>query len=166
MEGSPQLSLTARQALEDENNETWLSAASVWEMAIKISTDKLALSQPLPEYIADQTSRNGIQLLPQVMHVATLPFLHRDPFDRLIVAQCELESLPLISADQVSTNTVYSVSGDVRLAQTAIPISDLSSRRAITIYCRGAAGRINPPPPPTPSPALAAARRRRPCFAR
>jgi PIN domain nuclease of toxin-antitoxin system len=64
VEGSPQLSLTARRALEDKNNETWLSAASVWEMAIKISTGKLTLAQPLPTYIEEQTSQNGIQILP------------------------------------------------------------------------------------------------------
>ena len=105
VEGNPHLSLKAREALENPENETWLSLVSVWEMAIKISTGKLSLNQPLETYITEQTAVNGIQLLPlslqYVLSVESLPFHHRDPFDRLLVAQATVESMPLISADQI-----------------------------------------------------------------
>ena len=101
--GDPQLSAAAKSHIEDTNNTNYLSIVSVWEMAIKVSIGKLPLSQPLDVFIPDQLQRNGIQLLParlpHVLHVATLPFHHRDPFDRLLAAQSLVEPMPVVSAD-------------------------------------------------------------------
>ena len=105
VEGNTQLSPESRRLIEDEDNSKWLSMASVWELAIKISIGKLTLAQPLEEYLANQMNRNGIALLPialpHVLRVQTLPLHHRDPFDRLIVAQSLVEDMPLVSADSL-----------------------------------------------------------------
>lgn len=101
----PQLSAQAAALIEDVQNEVFLSTASAWEMAIKVSIGKLTLAQPLDIFLPDQLQRNGIQLLPitlsHTLQVATLPFHHRDPFDRLIVTQCLIEKMPLVSADPI-----------------------------------------------------------------
>jgi len=101
--GSSNLSTSARAMIEDEANESFLSVASLWEMAIKVSLGKLTLSAPLDALIPQQLSLNGIELLGiQVAHaavVSTLPFHHRDPFDRLLIAQAVVEGMPVISAD-------------------------------------------------------------------
>ncbi|HLK55486.1 MAG TPA: type II toxin-antitoxin system VapC family toxin [Chthonomonadaceae bacterium] len=105
VEGDLQLSQEAKRLLEDENNERWLSLASVWEMAIKISIGKLRLGQPLAEYVREQTERNTISLLPitlpHVLPLTNLPLHHRDPFDRLLVMQSVVEGMPIVSADAV-----------------------------------------------------------------
>jgi PIN domain nuclease of toxin-antitoxin system len=101
--GSPNLSAGARALIEDGANERFLSAASLWEMAIKVSTGKLTLSAPFDVLITDQLGLNGIETLGiEVAHtsvVSTLPFHHRDPFDRLLVAQAIIEGMPIISVD-------------------------------------------------------------------
>ena len=88
--GSERLSATARELIEDSANQPFLSAASLWEMAIKLSLGRLHLGRPFEELIPEQMRLNGIQLLgieiEHVTPVTTLPFHHRDPFDRLIVA--------------------------------------------------------------------------------
>ncbi len=100
---NPQLSSTAADTIEDVDNQSYLSIVSVWEMAIKVSIGKLSFPQPLDVFIPDQLQRNGIQLLPvrlpHALHVATLPFHHRDPFDRLLIAQGLVEPMPIVSAD-------------------------------------------------------------------
>ncbi len=100
----PRLSSAARDAIEEPSNRRFLSVASLWEMAIKVSLGKLALAQPIDVLLPRQLEINGVELLPieagHALRVATLPFHHRDPFDRLLVAQCLEEDLPLISADQ------------------------------------------------------------------
>lgn len=108
VEGDPQLSVTARHLIEDDNNELWLSMASLWEMAIKFSIGKLTAlntAHPFEQQIAEQLLRNDILILPilqlHVMRVASLPFHHRDPFDRLLAAQSLIEDIPLLSTDQV-----------------------------------------------------------------
>ncbi|MFL6282422.1 MAG: type II toxin-antitoxin system VapC family toxin [Pyrinomonadaceae bacterium] len=101
--GSPNLSATARALIEDQASERFLSAASLWEMAIKLSTGKLTLSAPFDLLIPRQLGLNSIELLSiEVAHAAvisTLPFHHRDPFDRLIVAQAIVENMPIVSVD-------------------------------------------------------------------
>jgi PIN domain nuclease of toxin-antitoxin system len=91
--------------IEDENNTVFLSMASVWEMAIKVSLGKLILSEPFDALIPSQLATNDIALLDinlsHTMQVATLPFHHRDPFDRLIAAQALAEDIPLISKDAI-----------------------------------------------------------------
>ena len=104
-EDSPQLSPTARDLIIEAENEILLSTASAWEIAIKVSTGKLTLAQPFAIFLPDQLRRNDIELLPvsmaHIQHIATLPFHHKDPFDRMIVAQSVVESIPLISIDAV-----------------------------------------------------------------
>jgi PIN domain nuclease of toxin-antitoxin system len=94
------VSQAAVDALEDEGNEVALSAASVWEIAIKRSTGKLTVADGWAAALA----RLGFDPLPvTAMHaeaVGTLPWHHRDPFDRLLVAQASLERRTLVSADR------------------------------------------------------------------
>ena len=101
--GSANLSVNARALIENPANERLLSVASLWEIAIKTSLGKLTLSVPFDELIPAQLKLNGIDLLNiKVDHLSTLttlPFHHRDPFDRLIIAQAIVEKLPVVSLD-------------------------------------------------------------------
>ena len=103
--GDPKLSDPARQAIQNEENDVLLSAASIWEMAIKTSLGKLALAQPFDQLIPAQLELNAIEVLPveaaHAIRVATLPYHHRDPFDRLLAAQSLEEDLPIVSVDIV-----------------------------------------------------------------
>ena len=103
--GSPTLSTHARDLIEDVANEKFLSVASLWEIAIKYSLGKLTLSKPFDELIPQQLSLNGFELLnisiDHATMVATLPFHHRDPFDRLFIAQAAVEKMPIVSVDAV-----------------------------------------------------------------
>lgn len=103
--GDSNLSQTARAAIEDENNNLYLSVASIWEIAIKVSIEKLELSEPFEVLIPDMLAENEIELLDiSVNHAAlisSMPFHHRDPFDRLIAAQAKTEQLTLVSADTI-----------------------------------------------------------------
>ena len=105
------LSQAALSALEDEANELLLSVASVWEMQIKIQLGKLKLSLPLKELIKNQQDTNTLSVSPvtltQVLALDALPFHHKDPFDRLLIAQSIEEDLTLVSAD--SQFSSYSV---------------------------------------------------------
>ena len=100
--GDKRLSARARRAMEGEDAELFLSAASIWEMAIKSSLGRLTLPMPLNEYIAEKLE-HGFRILPvdwtQAAAVEKMPFHHRDPFDRLLVAQAVAEGMPLVSAD-------------------------------------------------------------------
>ena len=101
--GSERLSATARDLIEDSASQPFLSAASLWEMAIKLSLGRLHLGLPFEDLIPEQMRLNGIQLLgielEHLTPVTTLPFHHRDPFDRLLVAQAMVEQMPIVSAD-------------------------------------------------------------------
>jgi len=101
--GNPQLSAAAKALIHDPNNAAFLSIASIWEMAIKHSTGKLTLAQPFQVLLPGQLHLHRIKLLPievgHLQRVALLPFHHKDPFDRMLVAQCEVENLPLVSRD-------------------------------------------------------------------
>ena len=101
--GNPQISSSARMLIEDVSNQPFLSVASLWEMAIKMSLGKLSLGQPFETLISQQLSLNGIALLGiTISHtavVAGLPFHHRDPFDRLLVAQAMTEQMSIVSGD-------------------------------------------------------------------
>ncbi len=103
--GDSNLSATARAAVVDPNNVVLLSPASHWEIAIKVSTGKLTLSEPFDVFMVRQIQQNGLEILPiEVAHtavVSTLPFHHRDPFDRLLVGQALSEGIPLVSADPI-----------------------------------------------------------------
>jgi PIN domain nuclease of toxin-antitoxin system len=99
----PRLSAHARSLMTDGESELLLSVASYWELAIKISLGKYALDQDFAVFMEKQVAENALSVLPiTVQHaavVAALPFHHRDPFDRLLVAQAMVERVPLLSAD-------------------------------------------------------------------
>lgn len=103
--GHPHLSTAARELIEEPTNLPLLSVASLWEIAIKLSLGKLSLAQPFMELIPRQLEMNGIELLPiDIDHlaiVAELPFHHRDPFDRLLIAQAIIEQIPIVGADSI-----------------------------------------------------------------
>ncbi len=101
-----QLSSTARSLIVDPSNEVLLSPASYWEIAIKISIGKYALpTTNFEDFMQRQVTDNNFTILPISMAhaaaVTTLPFHHRDPFDRMLVAQALVEKIPLLSADPV-----------------------------------------------------------------
>lgn len=97
------LSSTARQVIGDGSNELFFSAGSAWEIAIKTRLGKLRLSDDIERFIAGQLTANAFQSLPvhvsHALHVHCLPDHHRDPFDRILIAQAQLENLPILSAD-------------------------------------------------------------------
>ena len=99
------LSKEAKRILGSRRNAIHLSAASAWEMAIKVSIGKLDLPEPVETYVPTRMARQGITPLPvthaHALKVSTLPPHHRDPFDRLLVAQAMVERLPLLTADPV-----------------------------------------------------------------
>jgi PIN domain nuclease of toxin-antitoxin system len=99
------LPLKIAQILADHSSELLLSHASVWEMAIKIGLKKLTLSQRLRDSIELYQRRGNLAVIPTTLAhlyaVETLPLHHRDPFDRLLAAQCLVDGLPLLSADPV-----------------------------------------------------------------
>jgi PIN domain nuclease of toxin-antitoxin system len=86
------------------DNELLLSAGSAWEIAIKHALGKLTTPEPPDVFVPRLMTRLGITPLPvlhrHALHVATLPPRHRDPFDRLLVAQAQLEGLPILTADR------------------------------------------------------------------
>ncbi|MFZ4815032.1 MAG: type II toxin-antitoxin system VapC family toxin [Phototrophicaceae bacterium] len=100
-----QLSATAREVIEHPDHTIYISIASLWEIAIKVSLGKLKAPLPLSDFISQQLHENDITLLGiTVMHlntVANLPFHHRDPFDRLIVAQAKTEGLSILGVDAI-----------------------------------------------------------------
>lgn len=99
------LSATARRRLEERQDTFVLSTASLWEMQIKLAIGKMELRLPLAEMVREQVEQNGFEILPitlnHVLALETLPFHHKDPFDRLLIAQAQSENLPLLSADAV-----------------------------------------------------------------
>jgi PIN domain nuclease of toxin-antitoxin system len=99
----PLLSGTARTLIADPLNDIEISPASYWEIAIKINLGKYALSEPLKDFVEREVALNQFHILAiEPRHVApltTLPLHHRDPFDRLIIAQAMVERIPIISAD-------------------------------------------------------------------
>jgi PIN domain nuclease of toxin-antitoxin system len=99
----PQLSPAARNFIIDGRNELYFSAACAWEIAIKAGRGKLLLPEPPEKYVAERLALHHIQALPiQLSHalrVFMLPELHRDPVDRLLVVQSQMEGLPILTAD-------------------------------------------------------------------
>jgi PIN domain nuclease of toxin-antitoxin system len=99
------LSLRARNLIEDGATQPVVSAASIWEIAIKVGTGKLTLAKPLDQFLSQHLDGYEMEVLSiersHSLRVAVLPFHHRDPFDRMLAAQSLIESLPLISADGV-----------------------------------------------------------------
>ncbi len=100
---SNQLTETARAAIADGRNELYFSIAGYWEIGIKQSLGKLELSAGWQNTLPKEMTHNRITWLPieprHVHEVAALPWIHRDPFDRLMIAQSRVEGLTLISRD-------------------------------------------------------------------
>ena len=103
LSNDPKLSATAEAAIEDPANVRWLSPISLLEIAIKVRIDKLPLRKPFRMLFPAELLANDIHLLPmEPQHIeplVTLPFHHKDPFDRLIVATSLVDNLTLVSAD-------------------------------------------------------------------
>lgn len=97
------LSAKAEELLRDGANEIFFSSASAWEIAIKYAIGKLALPEAPHEFVPRRLARDRVHglavTIPHALQVAALPPHHRDPFDRLLVAQSVLEGIPLMSAD-------------------------------------------------------------------
>lgn len=100
---SKRLSQPTRDMLQDPDNQLFLSAASSWEIAIKYALGKLPLPLPPAEYVLSRMETSGTTPLPvqhtHALHVASLPHHHADPFDRLLIAQAQLENLELLTVD-------------------------------------------------------------------
>lgn len=98
------LSSETARLMEQHENDLLLSAASSWEIAIKFSLGKLALPADPSRYVPEQILETGVTPLPvahsHALRVSSLPMHHHDPFDRLIIAQAELEDAILITADK------------------------------------------------------------------
>jgi PIN domain nuclease of toxin-antitoxin system len=91
--------------IADENNELWLSVASIWEIGIKVAIGKLPLPDPLDSYISSRMAQLGMRSLEitasHALQAAALPLHHRDPFDRMLIAQAQIEEMTLVSADSM-----------------------------------------------------------------
>jgi PIN domain nuclease of toxin-antitoxin system len=102
-EGNERLGVKAQAMMSDPGNELLLSVAIIWEIAIKVSLGKLRLLESFGAYMQRVIHENNIMNLPLSLDHAnmliTLPFHHRDPFDRLLIAQAIVENLPILSAD-------------------------------------------------------------------
>ncbi len=100
---SPKISERASSLIESMENDVYLSVASVWEIAIKVSIGKLRIDERLEDFIMPELESNQFSLLNiEVRHLAKvveLPFHHRDPFDRLLAAQSLTMNLPILSRD-------------------------------------------------------------------
>ena len=98
------LTPTAKAAIADHNNEVYVSAVCAWEIAIKMAIGKLRLADPI-EFFMSEGMRNAkaIELPIRTVHtvrVASFPLYHRDPFDRLLMAQALVESLTIVTSDR------------------------------------------------------------------
>lgn len=102
------LSQRAFTLCSDSANELFLSVVSIWEMAIKIQIGKLRFNKSLHEMIAEQQQANRLILLPvtveHALAVESLPMIHKDPFDRLLLAQVQVEEIVFLSHDRQVAN--------------------------------------------------------------
>ena len=97
------LSGTARNVIADGANQLFLSAVSMWEIVLKAGVGKLHLQGEPARFVDREIQRNRLSPLPiqaaHVLRVPSLPAIHKDPFDRLLIAQAQVENLPLITTD-------------------------------------------------------------------
>jgi len=102
LSGASELSKQARMLIENPENEKYISISSFWEIAIKSSLGKLTLDVPFAE-LKSEAIKNWFQILPitfeDILRLCTLPFHHRDPFDRIIISQAKENNLTLVSRD-------------------------------------------------------------------
>lgn len=89
----------------DETNELWFSVASIWEIGIKVAIGKLPVPEPIDSYISSRMMELDMQYLEirasHALKAAALPLHHRDPFDRMLIAQAQIEDMTLVSADSI-----------------------------------------------------------------
>lgn len=114
LEDSPRLPGWARAILEDPENECWVSSASVWEISSKAMLGKIRLGQPLAVLEAAIERAGFLALDVTVRHAAAIErveMTHGDPFDRLLLAQCEVETLRLLTADRRLARLPVAMSG-------------------------------------------------------
>ena len=104
----PRLSRRARELVTSGRNELFLSVTCVWEILTKTQTGKLRLAEPPQKFVTEQLTANNIQVLPltldHVLRLEQLPLHHRDPFDRILIAQSLEEEFPILSADPLLKN--------------------------------------------------------------
>jgi PIN domain nuclease of toxin-antitoxin system len=100
---SRRLGQHARDLISAPDNSIWVSVASIWEISIKTSIGRLEISAALEGKISDDLERHGFRNLPidvgHALAVRDLPLHHRDPFDRMLIAQARCEDLTLLTAD-------------------------------------------------------------------
>jgi PIN domain nuclease of toxin-antitoxin system len=103
--GSEKLAAQVRRAIESPSNRVFVSSISLWEITIKFGLGKLSLLAGLEPVLNEHIRNNGFDILniesPHLLELSNLPMHHRDPFDRLLVAQCIAERMTLCSADSV-----------------------------------------------------------------
>lgn len=99
----PRLSARANQILNDASNDFYLSVVSLWEVTVKVQIGKLQIPQDLGAFL-QRTLNRELTILPirpeHVLNLSKLPLLHRDPFDRMLVAQSMSESVAILSSDR------------------------------------------------------------------
>jgi PIN domain nuclease of toxin-antitoxin system len=95
---NPQLSQTVRDIIADSDNTLYLSVASSWEIIIKFNTGKLPLPEPPTQFIRFESLAIN---LPHVLQINTLPDHHKDPFDRILIAQAQVENIPILTVDRM-----------------------------------------------------------------
>lgn len=103
LEGDDSLSSAAKERIENPENTNFVSVATFWEIAIKVSLNKLTMQMALHDF--KQTIwENGLEVLPisieHALFVSQLPFHHRDPFDRILIAQATIDNMAIISRDE------------------------------------------------------------------
>lgn len=105
IDDDPRVSATAQQRIGDLGARVLVSLVSLWEIVIKLGTGKLALDRPIEDLWPESLAENHFELLnvttEHVLAVLSLPFHHKDPFDRLLIAQAATAGLPVVSADPV-----------------------------------------------------------------
>ena len=106
MQASPErLNERALAVVSDPGTDLLLSAASSWEIAVKYGLGKLPLPSAPAEYVPDRMRSSGVTALPVThthgLHVTQLPHHHRDPFDRMLIAQAQLDGLTILTSDKV-----------------------------------------------------------------
>lgn len=105
VDDDPKLSDKAKKIFLNNNNDIFVSIASIWEMVIKISLKRLEIPGTLSEFVKEHIRGSKIEImsidLNHLYQLENLPFIHRDPFDRIIIAQAIIENIPVISKDEV-----------------------------------------------------------------
>jgi PIN domain nuclease of toxin-antitoxin system len=114
IEDDLRLSSTVKEIIGDRSNELFFSAASGWEIAIKAKTGKLSISDIPEKFVMEQLAINAVTILPiqisHALHIYNLPNHHRDPFDRILIAQSQLENLPIMTVDaQIARYSVETI---------------------------------------------------------